>query len=65
MFLRLSIQSFTRKFYFSRTYRRTMEVFPISALGDNYMYVLQDTSSDVCAVVDPVEPKKVVEFLLL
>ena len=42
-----------------------MEVFPISALGDNYMYVLQDTGSDVCAVVDPVEPKKVVEFLLL
>ena len=36
-----------------------MEVFPILALEDNYMYVLQDNGNNVCAVVDPVEPQKV------
>ncbi len=38
-----------------------MEVTPILALKDNYMYVLVDKKTRECAVVDPVEPKKVIQ----
>lgn len=60
MFLRSIIQAYTRRFYSSQNYQHSMEVFPILALEDNYMYVLQDTANSVCAVVDPVEPQKVI-----
>ena len=36
-----------------------MNVTPIAALGDNYMYLLVDTKTREAAVVDPVEPEKV------
>jgi len=41
--------------------RRTMKVIPVAALSDNYMYMLIDESSKLCAVVDPVEPEKLIE----
>lgn len=37
----------------------TMDVYPIPALSDNYMYILVDRASRQAAVVDPVEPDKV------
>ena len=36
-----------------------MDVVPIEALEDNYMYLLIDEASKECAAVDPVEPEKV------
>ena len=38
-----------------------MNVVPIEALSDNYMYLLIDEASKECAAVDPVEPEKVME----
>ncbi len=38
-----------------------MKVVPIEALSDNYMYLVIDEASNECAVVDPVEPNKVLE----
>jgi len=38
-----------------------MKVVPIEALSDNYMYLVIDEASNECAVVDPVEPSKVLE----
>ena len=38
-----------------------MRVIPVSALSDNYMYILIDPKTSVCAVVDPVEPEKLVK----
>lgn len=37
-----------------------MEVLPIEALSDNYMYLLINTKSKMAAAVDPVEPDKIV-----
>ena len=37
-----------------------MNVIPIEALQDNYMYLLVDESTKECAAVDPVEPEKVI-----
>jgi hypothetical protein len=37
----------------------TMNVIPIAALSDNYMYLIVDQASGECAAVDPVEPGKV------
>jgi hypothetical protein len=36
-----------------------MNVIPIPALSDNYMYLIVDEASQECAAVDPVEPNKV------
>lgn len=36
-----------------------MEVTLVPALEDNYMYVLADKITKECAVVDPVNPEKV------
>ncbi len=36
-----------------------MNVIPIEALSDNYMYLLVDEKTKQCAAVDPVEPDKV------
>lgn len=36
-----------------------MNVIPIEALSDNYMYLIVDEATKECAVVDPVEPPKV------
>jgi hypothetical protein len=41
--------------------KRTMKVIPVAALSDNYMYMLIDEGSKLCAVVDPVEPEKLIE----
>lgn len=40
---------------------RTMQVKVLNALEDNYMYLLVDSASKEAAVVDPVEPAKVIE----
>lgn len=36
-----------------------MNIIPIEALQDNYMYLIVDESTKECAAVDPVDPKKV------
>lgn len=36
-----------------------MNVTPIEALDDNYMYLVVDTKTNQAAIVDPVEPEKV------
>lgn len=36
-----------------------MNVIPIEALSDNYMYLIVDEATKECAAVDPVEPPKV------
>jgi len=38
-----------------------MQVIPVSALSDNYMYILIDKKTSTCAVVDPVEPEKLLK----
>ena len=38
---------------------RDMRIRLIPALEDNYMYLLIDDKTNKCAVIDPVEPKKV------
>ena len=38
-----------------------MQVIPVRALSDNYMYILVDQKTKVCAVVDPVEPEKLLK----
>jgi hydroxyacylglutathione hydrolase len=38
-----------------------MNVIPIEALSDNYMYLIVDEATKECAAVDPVEPKKILE----
>jgi len=38
-----------------------MRVIPVSALSDNYMYILIDPQTNACAVVDPVEPEKLLK----
>ncbi|KAK4476017.1 hypothetical protein MN116_001249 [Schistosoma mekongi] len=40
-----------------------MEVVILPALSDNYMYVVIDRASNICAVVDPVEPNKVLSVV--
>ena len=41
------------------THHRDMRVRLLPALEDNYMYLLIDEETKLCAVVDPVEPEKV------
>lgn len=36
-----------------------MNIIPIEALQDNYMYLIVDQATKECAAVDPVEPLKV------
>jgi len=38
-----------------------MRVIPVSALSDNYMYIVIDEKTKACAVVDPVEPEKLLK----
>lgn len=40
-----------------------MDVHVLGALADNYMYVLVDKATREAAVVDPVEPRKVLELV--
>jgi len=40
-----------------------MDVHVLSALSDNYMYLIVDKGSRTAAVVDPVEPKKVLDLV--
>ena len=44
------------------TSQPSMRVRLVSALSDNYMYLLIDEETQECAVVDPVEPEKVYIF---
>ena len=43
---------------------KEMRVHIIPALQDNYMYLLVDEASNEAAVVDPVEPEKVIIVFL-
>lgn len=38
-----------------------MRVIHVPALSDNYMYLLVDEKSNICAAIDPVEPKKLLQ----
>ena len=40
-------------------HRRKMNVVPVEALEDNYMYLIIDEATKEAAAVDPVEPTKV------
>lgn len=40
---------------------KMLNIVPIPALSDNYMYLVIDETTKECAVVDPVEPEKVIE----
>ncbi len=42
-----------------------MKIKLLPALEDNYMYLLIDEATNDAAVVDPVEPEKVKENLVL
>jgi len=42
-----------------------MNVVPVEALEDNYMYLLIDEATKEAAAVDPVEPIKVVKNITL
>ena len=37
-----------------------LNVTPIPALDDNYMYLLTDTTTNEAAIIDPVNPDKVI-----
>ncbi len=39
--------------------RKKMNVVPIEALEDNYMYLIIDEATKEAAAIDPVEPTKV------
>jgi hydroxyacylglutathione hydrolase len=41
-----------------------MNIIPIEALTDNYMYLVIDETTNECAAVDPVEPMKVYYYFL-
>ena len=41
-----------------------MNIIPIEALQDNYMYLIVDQATKECAAVDPVEPLKVYNLKL-
>ena len=41
--------------------RGTMEVVIVPVLEDNYAYIIKDTTNNVAAVVDPVEPEKLLK----
>ena len=43
--------------------KSSIDVNPIPALSDNYMYVFRAQDTKECCVVDPVEPKKIKTFL--
>ncbi|MCY7277294.1 MAG: hydroxyacylglutathione hydrolase, partial [Phormidesmis sp. CAN_BIN44] len=40
-----------------------MDIYRISALSDNYIFLLHDPSSQIAAVVDPAEPQPVLQKL--
>ncbi|KAJ2243788.1 Cytoplasmic glyoxalase II, partial [Coemansia sp. RSA 454] len=40
-----------------------MKVIPVPCLSDNYAYVLVDTEGKQVAVIDPVEPEKVLKHV--
>ncbi|KRY54172.1 Hydroxyacylglutathione hydrolase, mitochondrial, partial [Trichinella britovi] len=42
---------------------KMLTVIPVPALSDNYMYVLTDEGRTAVAVVDPVEPRKILNVL--
>ena len=41
-----------------------MKVQLLPALSDNYMYLVIDETTEQAAVVDPVEPQKVITFTI-
>ena len=41
-----------------------MNIIPIEALSDNYMYLIIDEATNECAAVDPVEPTKVFIYFI-
>ena len=41
-----------------------MDIVPISALDDNYMYFIIDKNTKQAAVVDPVNPERVINSLI-
>jgi hypothetical protein len=43
----------------NQKYFHKMNIIPIEALSDNYMYLIIDEATNECAAVDPVEPTKV------
>jgi hypothetical protein len=49
------------KFFTNKTANK-MNIIPVEALQDNYMYLIVDEASNECACVDPVEPQKVKIF---
>uniref|UniRef100_A0A915J3K3 hydroxyacylglutathione hydrolase n=1 Tax=Romanomermis culicivorax TaxID=13658 RepID=A0A915J3K3_ROMCU len=46
---------------FTSAIKKMLNIVPIPALSDNYMYLVIDETTKECAVVDPVEPEKVIE----
>ncbi|CAF0844245.1 unnamed protein product [Rotaria sordida] len=47
----------------NKLYYRTMKIRHFNALKDNYMYLITDDKTTECAVVDPAEPKELVETI--
>ncbi|KER18915.1 hypothetical protein T265_12101 [Opisthorchis viverrini] len=43
------------------SFRRIMDVLVLNAWSDNYMYLLVEQASKMCAAVDPVEPEKILD----
>lgn len=41
-----------------------LSVTPIPALSDNYMYLVVDSNTKEAAIVDPVEPEKVLTGII-
>ena len=56
-----SILSKKNFIYSNKKLLSNMDVIPIEALSDNYMYLIIDKETRECAAVDPVEPKKILE----
>jgi hypothetical protein len=55
----LASQSSSRHLFSKKHSSCTMNVIPVEALSDNYMYLLVDEATKECAAVDPVEPDSV------
>ena len=60
--LKLKNQSLTFSKVLKSTLAKKMNVIPLEALEDNYMYLIVDEATKEAAAVDPVEPVKVCLF---
>jgi len=56
-----TLRSFVKPIAVRRHFYNMLHVTPIPALSDNYMYLIVDEKTKEAAIVDPVEPQKVVE----